>query len=269
MFDRRAYRLGLGTYSLAGEDDVDLIATALDDIGYRHVDTARMYENEAVVGEAIRQSGVDRSDLLVATKIGHFTEPEKTPEYVHTGVRESLDRLGVDTIDLLYHHWRRHPEEIETVLPVFEELVEDGLVEHVGVSNYTIDDLERARELIDVPIVANQVEMHPLLAQERMRDYLRDREITLVAYSPIAQGDVFDVPEIAAIADDHDTSPAVVSLAWLLSKEGVVPIPRSGDEAHVGENYEALDLELTDDEIDRIDAIETQHRCEDPDWMEW
>lgn len=268
MLDQRSYKLGLGTYSLTKETDIDRIATAFD-IGYRHVDTARMYENEDIVGEAIRRSGVHRDDLFVATKIGHFTEPEKTPEYVRTGVRESLGRLGVETIDLLYHHWPRRSEEIETVLPVFQELVEEGLVEHVGVSNYTIEDLELADELIDVPILANQIEMHPLFQQERLHEFLLERGICLVAYSPLAQGKVFDIPEITAIADDHGVSPASVSLAWLLSKEGIVPIPRSSSKEHIQANYGALDISLTDDELDRIDAIESVHRCEDPEWMGW
>ncbi|PCR88846.1 aldo/keto reductase [Natrinema ejinorense] len=268
MFDREAYRLGFGTYSLTGEDGIDALATAIDS-GYRHLDTARLYGNETEVGTAIETAAVDRDDLFVATKIAHFEEPEKTPEYVRNGVEESLSRLGVDTIDLLYHHWPRGDDEIETVLPVFNELVEAGHVEHVGVSNYTPSDLELADDLLEPSLYAAQAEMHPFLPQDDLRAAVRDRDAYFVAYSPIAQGDVFDAPAISAVADKHDVNEAVVSLAWLLSKDGVVPIPRSETSDHIRSNRDALDVELDDDDIERIDGIDRRLRCEDPSWMEW
>jgi 2,5-diketo-D-gluconate reductase B len=267
MFETPTHQLGLGTYSLTGEAGTEVVEAALE-AGYRHLDTARMYENEAAVGDAIERSGVDRADLLVATKVGHWVEPEKTPSYVRRAVDESRDRLGVDTIDLLYHHWPRRFAEIETVLPVFAELAAEGVVDHVGVSNYTIEDVKRARDMVDVPISANQVEMHPFLPQAAMREFLEGTGTTLVAYSPLAQGKVFESPEIEAVAEKHDVSPATVSLAWIRAK-GAVPIPRSSSEAHVRSNLAALDLHLDDADVERIDAIETRHRCEDPEWMEW
>ncbi|MFC7225571.1 aldo/keto reductase [Halalkalicoccus sp. GCM10025322] len=268
MFDEQVNRLGLGTYSLTGDDGIEAMTAALD-AGYRHVDTARLYENEAEVGEAIEASSVDREELVVATKIGHFEEPEKTPDYVRNGVEESLEKLGVDTIDLLYHHWPRHPDEIDTVLPVFEELYKSGTVEHLGVSNYRIEDVERATDLVDVPLYANQVEMHPLLPQEEPYEFCREQDLFVVAYSPLAQGEVFDVPEIVDVAEKHDTSPAVVSLAWLLSHDGVVAIPRSSSPDHIEDNLAARDLELDEEDLERIDSIDDRHRYEDPDWMEW
>lgn len=268
MLDEDAYRCGLGTYTLTGSEGTELIAAAID-AGYRHVDTARLYENEAEVGDAVDAASVDRENLLVATKVVHFEEPEKTPDYVRTAVRESREQLGIDPIDLLYHHWPRRPEEIDTVLPVFEELYEEDVVDRIGVSNYRIEDIERAEELIDVPLTANQVEMHPLLQQDDLYEFCRERDITVVAYSPLAQGKVFDVPEIADIADKHDTTPALVSLAWLLAHDGVVSIPRSSSRGHIEENLTALDLELDDEDVERIDAIDETHRCEDPEWMEW
>jgi 2,5-diketo-D-gluconate reductase B len=141
MFDTPAYRLGFGTYSLCGCEGADIIETALE-AGYRHVDTALMYENEAIVGDAIDRADVNRDEVFVATKIGHFTEPEKTPEYIREGVHDSLARLGIETIDLLYHHWPRRYGEIETVLPVFEDLYETGIVRNLGVSNYTVSWLD-------------------------------------------------------------------------------------------------------------------------------
>lgn len=267
MFEDPATRLGFGTYSLTGEDGADAISAAID-IGYRHVDTATLYENQRAVGDAIERARVDREELLVATKVGHFEEPEKTPEYVRGAVRRSFELLGVDRIDLLYHHWPRTRREIREVLPVIEEFVAEGAVRHLGVSNYRIEDLELASELLEIPVAANQVEMHPLLPQTELREYLAGTGTTLVAYSPIAQRAVFDVPGIETVADAHDTSEATVSLAWALEK-GAVPIPRTSDPDHARTNFEALELELDDEDVERIDSIDRTHRCEDPAWMEW
>lgn len=268
MLENERARLGFGTYSLTGEDGIDAITTAIE-AGYRHIDTARLYGNQAEVGEAIERADVPREELFVATKIGHFEEPEKTTDYVHNGVRDNLDRLGLETVDLLYHHWPRREAEVETVLPVFNDLVDEGLVDRVGVSNYTLDYLARADDLLDVPLYANQIEMHPLLPQRELRQAVRDRDAFTVAYSPLAQGEVFDVPEITTVAEKHGVNEAVVSLAWLLSKERVAAIPRSKTPAHIRSNFEALHLELDDDDVARIDGIERRHRCEDPDWMDW
>lgn len=268
VLDKDAYRLGLGTYSLTGDDGIRAMVTAFES-GYRHVDTARLYGNEAEVGDAIAGASIDRQELFVATKIGHFEEPEKTPKYVRSGVEESREKLGIETIDLLYHHWPRDTDEIEVILPVFEEFVEDGLVDRIGVSNYRIEDLERAIYVEGVPVYANQVELHPLLQQAALYEFCRDHDVYVVAYAPLAQGKVFEVPTLVDIAETYGTTPAVVSLSWLLSHEGVVAIPRSSSPEHIEENLEARDLELDDQDIERIDAIERTHRCEDPDWMAW
>ncbi|AHG01860.1 hypothetical protein HALLA_00785 (plasmid) [Halostagnicola larsenii XH-48] len=268
MLEKSDYRLGFGTYSLTDEDGIDALVTAIES-GYRHLDTARLYGNEAEVGEAIARANVDRDDLFVATKIAHFEEPEKTPDYIRNGVEESLSRLGIETIDLLYHHWPRGQDDIETVLPVFNELVNSGQVERVGVSNYTPSDLELADELLEPSPYAVQAEMHPFLPQEELRAAVRDRDAYFVAYSPIAQGEVFDTPEISSIADKHDVNEATVSLTWLLSKDDVVPIPRSKTPEHIRNNRKALELELDDEDIERIDNIDRRLRCEDPAWMEW
>lgn len=266
VFDQQT-QLGFGTYSLTGEDGRAVVEAALD-AGYRHLDTARLYGNESEVGDAIDAAAVDREDVFLATKVAHFEEPEKTAEYVRTAVEESFDRLGVDRIDLLYHHWPRNREDVETVLPVLAEYVDDGAVGNLGVSNYTVDDLELARDLVDVPIAADQVEMHPLLPQTELRARLADAETELVAYSPLAQSEVFEVDAIRAVAEKHGVSEPVVSLAWLMEK-GAAPIPRTSSVDHLHDNRRALDLDLDAEDVERIDAVERRHRCEDPDWMNW
>jgi 2,5-diketo-D-gluconate reductase B len=267
MFDSRT-QLGLGTYSLTGTNGLDIIRTAIEH-GYRHIDTARLYGNEEEVGTAIANADVDRDDLFIATKIAHFEESKKTTEYVETAISESFNRLGLDRIDLLYHHWPRSQDEIETVLPAIENHVANGRVDNLGVSNYTIDDLKLARDLIDVTVDALQVEMHPLLPQHELREFLADRDTRVVAYSPLAQGKVFDVDAISAIAEKHGVSEAVVSLAWLHSKDGVAAIPRTSSVDHLQDNFRALSVDLDAEDIARIDAIDWTHRCEDPSWMTW
>lgn len=262
------HRLGFGTYSLTGDQAIDIVEAALE-AGYRHLDTARLYGNESEVGDGLARSHVPREEVCVATKVAHFEEPEPTPAYVREAVAESRERLGVETIDLLYHHWPRDRADIETVLPVFDELVRAGVVDHVGVSNYTVSDLDRASEVLDATIVANQVEFHPLLYQSELLAAMRERDIALVAYSPVAQGEVFEEPTVLDIADEYDATPAQVSIAWALSKPDVAAIPRTKDPTHLRENWAARETRLELEAIDRIDAIDREMRLEDPEWMEW
>lgn len=268
MLEDPQYHIGLGTYSLTGNAGTEVIADAIE-AGYRHLDTARLYGNETEVGDAIDKASVGHETLFVATKIAHFEEEDTSRGYVLDGVAESRERLGVDSIDLLYHHWPRRSADIDDVLPVFGELVDTDVVDRIGVSNYTIEDLERAHELLDESPYANQVEMHPLLQQDELLEFCRSRGIYVVAYAPLAQGKVFDVPALQDIAAKHDTTPACVSLAWLLSRDGVVVIPRTSSVEHLTENRAARELELDDDDIARIESISETHRCENPDWMEW
>lgn len=259
-------RLGLGTYRNEDHDQcAESVRTALE-VGYRHIDTAQMYGNEAAVGEGMRRASVDRADVFVATKLspGHLAR-----EDVLETAPESADRLGVETIDLLYVHWPIRTYEPTETLPALDRLVDDGLVRHLGLSNFEPDQLDEARDILDAPLFAHQVELHPLLPQKRLRDYAAEHDHWLVAYAPVARGEVADVPELVAIADAHDATPFQVSLAWLLSEERVAPIPKATGEAHIRENYAARDLELTDDELARINAIETRRRLVDFDAAPW
>ncbi|WP_137284262.1 aldo/keto reductase [Halorussus salinisoli] len=255
---------GLGT---SGNDDPDQCAETVRralEIGYRHVDTAQMYDNEAAVGDGIEASDVSREEVFLATKV----HPSNlAPEDVHETTDESLDRLGVAAVDLLYVHWPMRAYDAEETLPVFDELRDDGKTENVAVSNFTTELLDEAREILDTPVAANQVEMHPLLPQDDLLDYCRERDITVVAYAPLMQGEAGDVDELAEIADDHDTTPEAVSLAWLLQRDGVVPIPKATGEDHLRANFEAPTL--SEEDVARIDAIEERERLVDPDDAAW
>ncbi|TKR28411.1 aldo/keto reductase [Natronomonas salsuginis] len=253
---------GLGTWQ---NDDPDACAesvrTALD-IGYRHVDTAQIYRNEAAVGRGLAAADVDREEIFLATKV--WTNKLAHDDVIES-TEESLERLGTDYLDLLYVHWPSGEYDPEGTLSAFEQLQADGRIERIGVSNFEPEHLEAARDAIDAPIFANQVEMHPLLQQRELREICADAGIELVAYSPLARGDVFDVDVLSEIADANGVSEAQVSLAWLREK-AVTPIPKATGSDHIRDNWASLSLELSDDEIERIDSIDTERRKVNPDF---
>ncbi|MWV64417.1 aldo/keto reductase [Halorubrum sp. JWXQ-INN 858] len=256
--------LGFGTSGLDDHDACVEAVTAALDAGYRHVDTAQMYGNEAAVGEAVRESDVDREDVVVATKV-HYDH--LAPDDVRETARESLDRLGLDRVDLLYVHWPMGAYDPETTLPAFDDLREAGVTDHVGVSNFTPELLREAQGVLESPIAAHQVECHPRFQQPELRALADELDHRLVGYSPLGRGTVLDDPTLVAVAERTDTSPAVVALAWALAR-GVVPIPKAtGD--HVVENRQALDLDLSEDDLAAIDAIEPGERVIDPDGAAW
>ncbi|QLD91183.1 aldo/keto reductase [Natronomonas salina] len=254
--------LGLGTWENDdAEQCAESVRTALE-AGYRHVDTAQIYGNEDAVGDGIAAADVDREDVFLATKVWI---DELSHDDVIESTEESLDRLGTDYLDLLYVHWPAREYEAEETLGALEELKEDGKIDRIGVSNFEPEHLETAQDAIDAPIFANQVEMHPLLQQRELREYCADTDIELVAYSPLARGDVFDVDVISEIADAHDASAAQVSLAWLREK-GVTAIPKATGEDHIRDNWESLGASLSDEEVERIDDIDRTERQVHPDF---
>jgi diketogulonate reductase-like aldo/keto reductase len=257
--------LGLGTWENEDPDQcATSVATALE-TGYRHVDTAQIYENEAAVGEGIARADVPREDVFLATKVWIDS---LAPADVARTTRESLDRLGVDSVDLLYVHWPARTYEPAATLSAFAELREEGLIDRIGVSNFEPDQLETALDVLDGAVFANQVELHPLLPQPELRAACADAGVELVAYSPLARGEVFEVDVLSEIAADHGVSEAQVSLAWL-RHHGVTAIPKATSAAHVRDNFESLELTLTDAEIDRIDGLGRRSRRVDPDFGPW
>jgi diketogulonate reductase-like aldo/keto reductase len=254
--------LGLGTWQNDDESQcAESVETALE-MGYRHIDTAQIYDNEAGVGEGIENADVDREDVFLATKV--WTS-NLAPDDVVSSTRESLEKLGVDYVDLLYVHWPAHAYDAAETLSAFDDLYDDGTIRNVGVSNFEPHHLDEARDHLAAPVFANQVEMHPFLKQEQLRAYAEEEDVELVAYSPLARGEVFGNETLSDIADRHDVSEAQVSLAWLREK-GVTAIPKATSEAHIRDNWESLGLELTDEDVATIDAIETIDRRVHPDF---
>ncbi len=256
-------RPGLGTSGTTGEECRRAVERALD-VGYRHVDTAQMYDNEAAVGAAIAASPVPREEVFLASKVH---PDDLAPEDFLATTHESLERLGVDRLDLLYVHWPIRAYDPEGTLDALERAQEEGLTRSVGVSNFTPDLLRAAVERLSVPVVANQFECHPLLPQGELRAACAEFDVTPVAYSPVLQGEAHEVPELREVAERHDATPAQVAIAWLLDR-GTVPIPKgTGD--HVAENWTARELSLTDADHETVAAIDGRRRLVDPDPAPW
>jgi 2,5-diketo-D-gluconate reductase B len=249
-------RLGFGT---VGVTDPATVETALE-TGYRHLDTAQWYGNEDVVGEGLSRSDVPREDVVVASKV--LPENLAHDDVLRTA-EESRQRLDVDVVDLLYVHWPTNAYDPEETLGAFDTLYDEGTIRGVGLSNFTPALLDEALDVLSAPAVALQVEMHPMLHQRELVSYVRDAGMALVAYSPLAQGAVFDEPVLRDVAEKHGVSVARVSLAWLLGQENVAAIPKaSGD--HVQDNYGALSLELDDEDRARIADLARGFRTVDP-----
>ncbi|GGL39487.1 aldehyde oxidoreductase [Halarchaeum grantii] len=254
------HRLGLGTYR---NTDPDACRTAVEtalEAGYRHVDTAQMYDNESYVGEGIAAADVAREDVFLATKLD---TDNLARDAVHESSAASLERLDTDYVDLLYVHWPIDSYDAAETLPALDTLRTEGAIRNVGLSNFTPELLDEAIETLDAPVFAHQVEMHPLLQQEALHERAVADDHWLVAYCPVARGQVADVPELVELGEKHDATPYQVSLAWLLSKENVAAIPKATSKQHIVENYGALDVELSEADVAKIDRIEREERLVD------
>lgn len=254
-------RLGFGTFQLAGDDAYRAVSVALE-TGYRHVDTAQGYGNEAQVGRAVADSDADRSEVFLTTKL----KPSNAgANEVRTSTQNSLRDLGTEYVDLLLLHW---PAEdvapLAETLEAMTNLQHDGLTRHIGVSNFPSRMLARAYEL--APIVTDQVEHHPYLGVAKIEEVLRVRGGFLTAYSPLARGTVVDDETLADIASAHDATPVQVTLRWMLQRPGVVAIPKSGTPERIRANFAVDGFELSAEEMARIDGLDRGERHIDPDF---
>ncbi|MFC3285879.1 2,5-didehydrogluconate reductase DkgB [Litchfieldella rifensis] len=257
-------RIGLGTFRLKGQEVIDSVSSALE-LGYRHIDTAQAYENETEVGQAIRQSGVPRDEIFLTTKVWY--DRLESDDLIRS-LEESLDRLGVDHVDLALIHWPSPNGEVpmgETI-GALNEAREKGLTKHIGVSNFTMAHLDEA---LGVPggehLVTNQIEVHPYLANRRVVEHCQASGLQVTGYMPLAVGKVMKDPLLQEIADAHGATPAQVALAWVAGRD-IVVIPSSTKPEHQHANLAALELELSDDEIARIDKLDAGERIADPEW---
>ena len=258
--------MGFGTWQLSSKQATQSVLDAID-IGFRFIDTAQIYKNEDGVGKALKKTDVPREELVVATKVW---VTRLTPNWLKRSVDKSLEKLKLDYVDILYVHWPALLYSAEKTIPALNDVLNQGKTKYIAVSNFTPKLIKEAIEQSDAPIVANQIECHPYLQQKMMRDFLKEREIYLVGYSPLARGKVFQIPEIREIAEKHQVSAAQVSLAWSMQK-GVIPIPKATSRNHIEDNYQALSLDLKKKDIETIDNIDKEKRLLDsfflsPDW---
>lgn len=258
-------KIGLGTWENTKEQCTRTVTTALT-TGYTFLDTAQAYRNEEYVGKGIAAAGIPRETIVIATKVWNSNLSRSK---VLKSTEKSLEKLGLDTIDILYIHWpagEYHPEE---TFAAFSELVDQGVVNHIAVSNFTIPLLEEALHICDNSLIANQVEMHPLLKQKDMVHFLKENDMYLIAYSPLARGHVFNVPELCEIARKHGVSEAQVSLSWLMSYENVIPIPKATSAQHLNDNFAASQLTLDKEDIAKIESITVEKRMVNPPFAPW
>ncbi|AMT97924.1 MULTISPECIES: aldo/keto reductase [Psychrobacter] len=258
--------LGLGTWQSTGQDCVAVVKKALE-MGYEHIDTAQAYDNEKEVGQGIKQSGVARDKFFLTTKI--FPDDMKfQPEKLAEAAKRSLENLDTDYVDLLLLHWPDDRVPLSETIPALCELQKQGLTRHIGVSNFNIADIIEAEKHADVPIVVNQVEFHPFIKQNTLQTFLNNHHILLEAYSPLARGDVFDNDIIKEIADKHKVTPAQISLAWILSDKHRVAIPKTSNPDHLQGNLDAIKVELSADELDKLGSLARSdgRKIEHPDY---
>ncbi len=257
-------QIGAGTFRLQGQQAIDSVANALD-LGYRHIDTAQIYGNEAEVGQALAESGVARGEVVVTTKI--WTE-HLAAEALIPSLEQSLRKLRMDTVDLTLIHW----PSPGAAVPVAESMRalmtarERGLTRAIGISNFTIPLMRDAIDAVGAQSIAtNQVELHPYLQNRAVAAFARENGIHVTAYMPLAYGKVLNDPAIQAIAERLDATPAQVTLAWLLAK-GYAVIPSSTRRANLESNLAATSLKLDADAIAAIDALDRGERLVSPDF---
>ena len=263
-------RLGLGTWKLEGEACAQAVATAIE-IGYRHIDTAQIYGNEEAVGRGIRDSGIDRSELFVTTKIWR---DRIAGGDAAASVSESLDRLQMEAVDLCLLHWPIQDRPIEDQVPVLDEVKAAGQAKLVGVSNYTQRQMLDALTACEARLSVVQCEYHPYLDQDPVLKAARGFDVLFTSYSPLGRGprgDLLENPAVTRIAEARGKSPTQVVLRWHLQQANVAAIPKASSREHLAENFDVFGWDLAATEMKALyGLIKPDGRMVDPDWApEW
>ena len=257
-------KLGFGTWQIEGPECQEAVEDALA-IGYRHIDTARAYGNEREVGRGLAAGGVPRQEFFLTTKIWR---EEYAPDDLRRAAEDSLRNLQVDCIDLLLLHWPNPAFALEETLGALVALRDDGLILHLGVSNFPVGMLREALEV--APVFADQVEFHPFLSQDALVDLAAEQDFMVTAYSPLARGRVPRDPTLREIGEAHGKTAGQVALRWLLDKPQVCAIPKASNHERRLENFEVFDFELSDDQRAAIEDLPKDGRVIDPgfgpDW---
>lgn len=246
-------QLGFGVFQIDPKDTARAVGTALE-VGYRHIDTAQMYGNEAEVGQAIRAAGLDRRDVFVTSKLNNGFH---RPEDARKAFEQTLRELRFDYIDLFLIHWplpTRYDGDFVSTWRTLEEFQRDGRAKSIGVSNFQVAHLERLAAEAEVTPAVNQVEAHPYFGNEEVRAYGRAHNILTEAWAPIAQGKVLDDPTLVDLAEELGRTVAQVVLRWHVQRGDIV-FPKSTTPARIQENFQIFDFSLDDAAMERIDSL--------------
>jgi 2,5-diketo-D-gluconate reductase B len=251
IVDAKGFKIplvGLGTWALR---DVKRIVEQAIRIGYRHIDTAQMYGNEAEVGQGVRASGVPRVEVMVTTKV----QPTLlAPHDLERSVKESLAQLRLDVIDLLLIHWPNPRVPLSETLGAMSKMKREGYTRAIGVSNFTVALLDEANKVSPEPVVCNQIECHPFLNQDKVIAATRKHGMAVVAYSPVARGAAHGNQVLERIGKVHGKTGAQISLRYLV-QQGIVVIPRTSRLERLQENFALFDFELSDAEMREIHKL--------------
>jgi 2,5-diketo-D-gluconate reductase A len=256
-------QLGFGVFQIDPSDTAEAVTTALE-AGYRHIDTAQMYGNEAEVGEAIAKSDIPRDQLWITTKCNNSNHGYDDAQ---SALDESLQKMGLDHVDLYLIHWPLPGKDLYVdTWKGFEKAQSDGKVRTIGVSNFQPHHLDRLLSETETVPAVNQIELHPHMQQAGLRSYHERHGIRTEAWSPIGQGrGLLDAPELSEIAQAHGKSPAQVVLRWHVQIGNIV-FPKSSTAERIRENYAIFDFELGDDEVETLNRMEKAERLgPDPD----
>ncbi|GAA1840882.1 aldo/keto reductase [Microlunatus capsulatus] len=247
-------QLGFGVFQIDPAETADAVRQALE-IGYRHIDTAEMYGNEAGVGQGIRDAGLDRDEVYITSKLNNgFHEPDDA----RRAFDQTLVELGTDHVDLFLIHWplpTLYGGDFVSTWKTLEEFYRDGRARSIGVSNFQVNHLRRLAQESDVVPAVNQIEVHPYLLNSEVRAYGAEHRIATEAWSPIAQGAVLGDPAIVTVAERLGRTPAQVTLRWHVQRGDIV-FPKSTTPSRIQENFEIFDFELTDDDMVSISALD-------------
>jgi 2,5-diketo-D-gluconate reductase B len=255
---------GLGTYRLKGEVAHQAVTTALE-LGYRAIDTAQMYDNEAAVGQAIADSPVSRDEVFVTTKVW---VDQLSKDRLRRSVEQSLERLKMSQVDLLLIHWPAPEGDVpmSEYLGELKAAQDAGLTRHIGVSNFTTTQIDEALKILGPnSLLTNQVEIHPYLPNHKVVRHCQNHNILVTGYMPLAVGRASNDPVLEAIGENKGVSAAQVALAWI-KERGIITIPASTKRHHMQSNLAAMDVELTVSEIERIDTLASGLRLANPDF---
>lgn len=255
--------LGFGTWQLKGDECTQAVETALA-TGYRHIDTAAAYGNHLQVAEAIKKSRISREEIFLTSKVWR---DDLAHDDVLNACETALTELQTGYLDLYLVHWPNKLIPLQETFSALEELKQQGKIRAYGVSNFTIHHLQDVLEAKYSPS-CNQVEFHPSLNQNSLKEFCDEQQILLTAYSPIAQGQDLKIDTVKTIASVHNAQPSQVILAWLLAKN-ICAIPRSADPEHIKSNWESQNIELTKTEIDKLNNLNADVRIVNPNFSEF